>query len=85
MIISGNNFKDALCTVEERKMTLYEINFYRNEFGSLTKINLNLRALIMSTSVIGNKISKNAYHVGRRKKNSSFLHSVFYHGEVSAI
>ena len=77
MTLFGNYFEDALCTVEESNLTLYETKFYRNKFRSLTNIHLNSKVLIISSSIIGNKIYKNAYHFGRShvELNNTNFHS----------
>ena len=75
MTLSGNNFEDELCTVEESNVTLHETKFCRNKIGCLVYINLNSKVLIMSSSVIENEIYKNSYYVNRsymELKNTKF-------------
>ena len=81
--LSGYNFQDTLCTVEESNVTLFETRFYRNKIGYLAYINLNSNVLIMSSSVIENKIYQNAYYIGR--SHMELNNTKFYSSKIKTL
>ena len=57
--------------------------FYRNKTGYLAYINLNSNVLIMSSSVIENKIYQNAYYIGR--SHMELNNTKFYSSKIKTL
>ena len=63
-------------------MTLNGTKVLSNKFGSLLRINLNSKLLIMSSSIIENEISKNVYYVAKSHMELKF-HTKFHSNNLT--